>query len=140
MNEKPRSNDQHKRFFALIKALFHHWPEGHPFKPDNEEHLRAYVLVKSGHRSIKAFFPDPDDGLNAHGLAKVVPIIITMMMNRYCWAWAEGDELRVCAPLSTKFTEMSHKDACVVYDAADAYILSLGFDPDQLLKEHEGAA
>ncbi len=138
MTEKPRSLDQHKRFFGVIRALFNQWPEAHGFQPDNEEHLRAYVLVKSGHRSVKSFYVLNDE--EASDFARLLPMVTAVMLNRYCWAWAQGDELRVAAPLTTNFKDMSHKEACAVYDKADEFIRSIGFDPDQLLKEAEKAA
>ena len=32
---KPRSLEQHKRYFALINPAYAQWPEMHDFKPDN---------------------------------------------------------------------------------------------------------
>lgn len=138
MSDKPRSIDQHRRFFGLVRACFHHWPESEKFQPDNEEHLRAYLLVKAGHRSIKEFYLT-DKSANAE-VAHVIPIITAMMLHRYCWSWVEGDAIRVCAPLTTKFSEMPHKEACKVYDAVDEYLRSIGIDPEQLLSETEAAA
>lgn len=138
MTDKPRSLDQHRRFFGLCRALFLHWPEAHAFKPDNEEHLRAYLLVKAGHRSVKEFFIAETEANES--IAQLIPIVSAVMMNRYCWAWVEGEAIKVCAPLTTNFREMKHADACKVYDAVDAYLISIGIDPEQYLKEQERAA
>ena len=43
-----RSYPQLKRFMALMQAAFDHWPEGNPFRPDDKEHLRAYLIVRAG--------------------------------------------------------------------------------------------
>ena len=138
MPDKPRSIDQHKRFFGLVRALYHHWPEGHDFQPDNEEHLRAYLLVKAKHRSIKEFYLS--DERMTDDVARLLPVITAMMLNRYCWAWAEGDALKVCAPLTTNFKDMKHEEACQVYDAVDQYVRSIGMDPEEVLKQTETAA
>lgn len=135
---KPRSLDQHRRFFGLVRALFAHWPEAHEFQPDNEEHLRAYLLVKAGHRSIKEFYV-AETAAN-QSIAQLIPIVSAVMLNRYCWSWVSGDAIKICAPLTTNFREMPHKEACKVYDAVDEYLRSIGIDPDQYLREHERAA
>jgi len=45
---KPRSTPQHRRFFALIKAAFKHWPEGHEVQCGSAEGLRDYLQIKAG--------------------------------------------------------------------------------------------
>lgn len=141
MSDKPRSIDQHRRFFGLVRAVFHHWPETEKFQPDNEEHLRAYLLVKAGHRSVKEFYACDKEA--SEDFARLIPVVAALMLNRYCWSWVEGDAIRVCAPLTTKFEgpdKMDHATACKVYDAVDEYLRSIGIDPDQMLAEHEAAA
>ena len=136
MTDKPRSIDQHRRFFGLVRALFLHWPEAMEFQPDNEDHLRAYLLVKAGYRSIREFSVEGD----ATEFARLVPVVSALMLHKYCWAWADGNSIKVCAPESTRFDKLSHKDACKVYDKVDEFVRTLGIDPDQILKEHERAA
>lgn len=55
-----RSESDHRRFFALIRAAFHHWPEGHEFVPSSAEALRAWLLCKAGHSRISSH-ELPDD-------------------------------------------------------------------------------
>ena len=54
---KSRSSPQHRRFFALIKAAFKHWPESHEVQPGSEEGLRDYLQIKAGfgipHKIVK---------------------------------------------------------------------------------------
>lgn len=136
--DKQRSLPQHRRFHGLVRACYHHWPESHTFQPDNEEHLRAYLLVKAGHRSIKEFYL-ADTAAN-EDVARLIPVVAAMMLHRYCWAWVDGEAIKVCAPLTTAFRDMKHEEACKVYDAVDQYLLSIGMDPEQLLRETEAAA
>jgi hypothetical protein len=49
---KPRRPKFHRWFFVIIKNYFDNWPTSHSFQPDDEEHLRAWATVKSGHRDI----------------------------------------------------------------------------------------
>jgi hypothetical protein len=34
---KPRSLEQHRRYFALMRAVFHHWPETHHVQFSSEQ-------------------------------------------------------------------------------------------------------
>lgn len=134
---KPRSIDQHRRFFGVIKAAFDNWPDMHPFKPDNEEHLRAWLLVKSKHRSIKSF----DVGSDAADVARMVPVIVASMLDKYCWSWPDGDgQIKVCAPLSIKFSELPHEAFCKLCDEVEGVILTeTGMEAEHLLKSREAA-
>jgi Protein of unknown function (DUF1367) len=50
--KRPRRRKPHSMFFAAIARAFENWPELHEFQPENPEHLRAWLLVKAGYRSI----------------------------------------------------------------------------------------
>lgn len=129
---KPRSYDQHKRFFAVVAATFSHWPERHKFQPDSAEHLRAWLLVKAKHCTIKTFYLDGE----AQEYARVIPIITASMMGKHSWCRAEGNALHVCVPESIAFDKLPHLAFCALNDAVDEIIRAeTGFDPEQLLKE-----
>ena len=49
---KPRSLDQMRRFFAVLRAMYAHWPESAGFQPHSEEHLRKWVTCMAGHREV----------------------------------------------------------------------------------------
>lgn len=136
-DKKQRSTVQLRRFFGVIKAAFDNWPDLHTFRPDNEEHLRAWLLVKSKHRSIKAF----DVGADAADVARMVPLIAATMLEKYCWAWPDGDgQIKVCAPLSIKFASLPHEDFCKLCDEVEAVILAeTGMEAEHLLKAKEAA-
>lgn len=134
---KPRSLDQHRRFFAVIKATHDHWPESHPFQPDNAEHLRAWLLVRAGHHTVKTFHLDGD----GDEFARLIPVVTATMLGKHSWCRARGNELHVCVPQSIAFDKMDHKTFCKVCDDVDEVIrLETGLDPDQLLRETEAAA
>ena len=48
VGKKPRSTPQHRRFFALIKAAWKHWPSSHEVQAGSPEGLRDYLQIKAG--------------------------------------------------------------------------------------------
>jgi hypothetical protein len=87
---KQRSTAQHRRFFGLVKAAYDQWPENHQFDPDNEDHLRAWLLVKAKHRTIKEFLLDGD----TDEAARLIPFVVATMLGKHAWAWGEGNKLK----------------------------------------------
>jgi len=134
---KPRSIDQHRRFFAVIKATHDQWPESHPFQPDNTEHLRSWLLVRAGHHTVKTFHLDGD----GDEFARLIPVIVATMLNKHAWCRAHGQELHVCVPESIAFDKLDHKAFCILNDNVDEVIrIETGLDPDRLLRETESAS
>ena len=131
-----RSGPQHRRLFGLIKAAFDQWPEACSFQPDNEEHLRAWLLVKGKHRIIKTFHLSED----ASEEAKLIPFVIASMLGKYAWAWSDGTELKVCIPDSIAFDKCPHDlFGKICDDVAQVIRVETGLDPDELLKEKDAA-
>ncbi len=44
-----RSSEEHGLLFGVIGLAFDNWPEQHGFKPDDAEHLRAWLAIECGH-------------------------------------------------------------------------------------------
>lgn len=46
----PRNYERHKALFGLLRPAFYYWPDPdvEEFRPNNTEHLRAWLLVKAG--------------------------------------------------------------------------------------------
>jgi len=44
-----RSQAEHDTLFGVIDAAFQNWPESHPFRPTDAEHLRAWLAIEVGH-------------------------------------------------------------------------------------------
>lgn len=134
---KPRSLDQHRRFFGMLAAVHSNWPESHRFQPDNAEHLRAWLLVRAGHHTVKTFHLNDD----ADELAKVLPVIVATMFSKYAWCRPRGNELHVCVPESIAFDKLEHAKFCKLNDDVDEIIRAeTGLDPDELLRQTEAAA
>lgn len=129
---KPRSYQQHKRFFAVCAAAFDHWPERHAFQPDNAEHLRSWLLVKAKHCVIQSFELSDD----ASEAASLVPIIMATMARQHCWARAKGNTLHVCVPQSISYQHVDHQAFQKINDDVDEIIRAeTGLDPEQILRE-----
>lgn len=129
---KPRSVDQNRRFFAVMKAVYDQWPESHRFQPDNSEHLRAWLLVRAGHHTVKTFYLDGD----TDQFAQVLPVIMASMTGKHAWCRSRGNELHVCVPQSIAFDKLEHSAFCKLNDDVDEVIrIETGLDPEALLKE-----
>lgn len=87
---------------------------------------------------MKTFYPEVN-GMSAD-FAKMLPVVTALMLNRHCWAWADGEAVKVCAPESTAFNKLPHKKACQVLNDVEDYLHSIGIDPDEVLKQNERAA
>ena len=47
--QKHRSAQEHNTLFGVIGMSFDQWPETHNFKPDDPDHLRAWLLIEANH-------------------------------------------------------------------------------------------
>ena len=130
---KPRSLPQHKRFFAVIAAAFNAWPESHPFQPDSDDHLRAWLTVAAKHCTIKTFHM----GEEADTMARAIPIIIASMLGEHAFCKAQGNDLLVCVPNSISYQAVSHGEFQEIAREVDEIIcatLEID-DTDKLLRE-----
>jgi hypothetical protein len=133
---KPRSYDQHKRFFAVIRAAFEHWPERDKFSDEVE--FRKYLQVMVGAGEVVAEIP-------VAGLGKEIAKFIAMQAIKASGGYAvpviRGDNLRIVKPKSVAFDKMKHEEFCKVSDRVCAYIETvLHVSADDLIRETEAAA
>jgi len=135
---KPRSVEQHRRYFALISAAFHHWPESHKRQFSSSEELRKWLQMKAGHREIGASIP-------LTGINKERAMLLAEASIRAAGSYAvpviHGDVLVVFRPKSIAFDKLDHKAACALFDEVAAVIeAETGMPANNLLKETAGAA
>jgi hypothetical protein len=135
---KPRSLDQHRRYFAMMRAVFMHWPESHEKQFADEKECRKWLQMKAGHREITARIP-------VIGVDREKVRIIAEAAIRAAGAYAipvvHGTDLIVFKPESIAFHKLSHLAFCALNDAVDEVIRAeTGLDPNQLLQEQETAA
>ena len=125
-----RSSEDHRRFFALVNAAFTHWPEQHEFRPDNAEHLRAWLLCKAGHRKTTMIETDEP-------AATVVAIEAAFRAaDTYAFVRPYGDGVAVYSPKSLRFDKTDQKAFNAVRDEVSSIIESvIGVTAEQLLRE-----
>lgn len=137
---KGRSVPQLRRYFALIRAAFTHWPDAHEFRPDNAEHLRRWLQCKSGHyETTRIEIPSSDP--NVMKLARLAAEAAIDAADGTAFIKPFGDYLIVFKPKSIRFDKLSHGAACQLFDEVAAVIeAEIGIPADRLLKEQEAAA
>jgi len=134
---KPRSIDQHRRYFQLVREAFVHWPESHEHQFANAEECRAYLQMKAGWREIGAQIP-------LSGISKERAMMLAEAAIRGAGSYAmpvlHGDTLVIFKPKSISFARMPHLEFCALNDAVENVIRDIiGVEPEQLLKERERA-
>lgn len=110
---KPRSVPQHKRYFAMIRAAFSHWPEAHRFQPITEDRLRKWLQAKAGHALVKTVDTEgmtKDEAVVAIAaeLSKADPIHFTS---------ASRGRFYIVESKSIAFDTLPHLSACALFDA-----------------------
>lgn len=130
---KARSPEQLRRYFALMKATFMHWPEAHPHQFANLEEMRSWLQMKAGHREVGAHIP-------ISGMSKERALLLAeaaiRAANSFAWPVIHGDTLVVFRPKSISFAKLYHANFCRLASDVEAVILKeTGLDPERLLLE-----
>lgn len=130
---KARSTEQLRRYFALIKAAFDHWPEQHDHQFANSEEMRSWLQMKAGHRVVGAQIP-------LTGMSKERAMLLAEAAIRGAGSYAmpviHGDVLVVFRPKSISFGKLDHASFCRLSDEVGAVIQrEAGIDPERLLVE-----
>jgi hypothetical protein len=111
---KPRSYDQHKRFFALVRAAFMHWPEDHQTQFADETECRKWLTMKAGWRDLVLRMP-------MRGVKVEVAVAIADQAMRaagsYAIAVAHKNELCIWKPKEISYAAMSHLEFCTLNTA-----------------------
>jgi hypothetical protein len=113
---KPRSVPQHRRYFAMIKAAFSHWPEDHRFQPITEERLRKWLQARAGHAIITSIDLAPmkkDEAISAIAAA----LITAALTDEHYFTHQKGAMFYVIRSKSISFDELPHLAACALFDA-----------------------
>lgn len=132
---KARSLPDHRRFFGVIRAAFEQWPERHEFQPDNEEHLRAWLLCKAGYRD-NVHIPVPSDVPAVAKLAALAAESAIKAAHSYAFVRPGRDGLIVFSAKSLAFDTLSQKEFGPIRQAVEDVITAeTGLDCEQLLRE-----
>jgi len=137
---KPRSIDQHKRFFKVCSVAYENWPEKHVFQPATSEHLRYWLTCAAG-KDWRDFdrvdIPQSLGVVDAALFACEFSTYVGVKRKRIPFPRIDL-ERRVCTVYtarSLKFDEMPHLEFCALSNAVDEVIKAeMGIDPEALLK------
>ena len=132
---KPRSVEQHRRFFGMIAAAFHHWPDSHEFQPSSSEHLRAWLLCKAGYRDVVTV-PVESDRPAVIKLAMLAVEGALRAARTHAFVRLHGSSLVVFTAKSISFHALPHGEFQSVNDAVQEIIeVETGITVDKLLTE-----
>lgn len=140
---RARSPQDHRRFFAMIHATFHHWPENHPeFQPDSAEHLRAWLLCKAGYREVTTipveFAEDQPAVLRLVALAAEGAV---KAAKGYAFIRPHGSALAVFSAKSIAWDKLDQSQFHDIRNEVEAVIEEeTGLKAADLLKQTEAAA
>ena len=128
---KPRSVPQHKRYFALIRAAFYHWPDGHEFRPQSEEHLRKWLQCKAGYHKV--------DSIDTAGMKPehAVAVISSRCAQAgpHAFFKSAGSRFYIFRSNSVDFDTLPHLQACAVFDdIAEIIEAETGVKCDEMIK------
>ena len=138
IDREPRSLAQHRRYFAMVRAAYYHWPEYHSTQFDNEEQCRKWLQMKAGHREVAATIP-------LDGISKDVAMMLAEAAIKAAGSYAvpviHGDTLVIWRPKSIAFGKLKHREACRLFDDVASVIKAeTGLDPEEMLRGMEHAA
>ena len=138
---KPRSIDQLRRFFGMVRAMFAHWPDSAEFQPDTPEHLRKWALIKAGHREAT----DIDIAASASQTKILAAAIEGALKAAGAHAFVRpdphGGRVRIFRAKSIAFAHLGQAEFNRLNDEVEnVYRAETGLDPDEVLKEQERAA
>jgi hypothetical protein len=130
---KPRSTPQHRRYFAMVKAAFFHWPESHFVQFADETECRKWLQMRAGWRDIAARLPIT--GMQPDRL-KMFAEAAFKAAGTHAVPVVHKGELVIWVPRSIRFDRMPHQEFCALSDAVGAVIeQEAGLRTDQLLSE-----
>lgn len=133
---KPRSGPDTRRFFALIRAAYDAWPEGHDFTPDSSEQLRCWLTCKAGHReSTPIILPDDaSDHIRMLFRIGIEAALNAGKSNSFVVPYRSG--VAVIRPKSIAFGAINQREFADVRTAVEDVIRAeTGLDPEALLRE-----
>lgn len=140
--KKRRSGPQHRMFFSAISCAFSNWPLEHAFLPSNEEHLRAWLLVKAGYHNIIG--QNLVEEADIFRVADFTQRLMASIRAHGSYGFVEvtgRKSLIVKFPKSIAYRELSQADfqpiAQAVFDIIESEI---GLKVEDLVRQHEAAA
>lgn len=120
--KKPRSPKAHRHFFAVIDAAHENWPEDHEFQPTSPEHLRAWLLVRTGYADTIGNLLDMRRP-TMEKLEDFLEMCLVAMKNRgYVFPAERDGYLEAHFPKSIAYAELDQKEFAPIAEAVFAEI------------------
>lgn len=138
---KLRSSEDHRRFFAVVRAAFDSWPEKHVFEPMNEEHLRSWLICRAGWRDATPI--ELPDGMTAAMIDRVRLVIEAAIRaaGTHCFLVQHKDAVYVVRPKSIAYGAMGQAEFGALREAVEQVIeAEIGVSAETLLNGAEEAA
>jgi hypothetical protein len=138
---KPRSIEQHKRFFQIVKATFHHWPESHERQFGDLDDCRTWLITKAGYCKLHSC-----TDLKGKSRDDAIMICASALLAAARTPGKPFSDIRkgkfyVWKTDSISFQNMPHLLFCKLNDAvSDVIKAEMGITADELLEQHKGAA
>jgi hypothetical protein len=134
--KRPRSVDQHRRFWKLITLSFSNWPETHEMQFTSVNDLRLYLTMAAGWREVAATIP-------LTGVKPEVAVIVATAAMKAAGAHATAatgkGNLYIWVPKSIAFHKMGSQEFGLLNDAvSDVIARELGITADELLEQAKG--
>ena len=118
---KPRSYEQHKRFFAMVKQAYLHWPEQHEEQFSNVKDCRKYLTMRAGWRDVSS--TTSLTGIREDkALMLVTAVLAGLKKNAHARPVLHNGKLSVWEPRSIAYDRMPHLEMCALSDAVGAVI------------------
>lgn len=137
-NDKPRSLPQLRRYFAMIRAAYHHWPETSEVQFSTEDECRKHLQMRAGWRDVGARIPLI--GVKPEA-AKMLVAAAIAGAKAHAWPVVHNGELIVWIPRSISFHSMGPQEFGQLSDAVGVVIKDMtGIDAETLMRESEAAA
>ena len=141
---KPRSLEQLRRFFGVLRAMKLHWPEMAEFQPENDEHLRKWALVKAGHREatdVPVTWAEDQPALTQLASLAIEGAVKAAGAFAFIRPHPSGGLVRVFKAKSISFDKLGQADFNKLNDEVEAvYEAETGLKADEVLKQTERAA
>lgn len=130
---KPRSVEQHRRFWGIMKCAFASWPESHERQFTSMNDLRIWLTMMAGWREVAATVP-------LTGVKPDVAVLIATAAMKAAGANAHAvsgkGNLYIWTPKSIRFDKMGPQEFGLLNDAvADVIAKEMGITADELLEQ-----
>jgi hypothetical protein len=124
--------------------MYSHWPESSDFRPESEEHLRKYIICRSGFREstdIPIEYAEDQPALTKLTAMAIEGAIRAAGSFAFVRPHPGGGLIRVYKAKSIAFDKLPQSEFNELNSAVEAvYREETGLDPDQVLRESRESA